>query len=220
MPKENALINILKDLVVKGKVMNILNNTIRIFPYGEGDDDGSLEDDFNEWKAKLWEELKKKVESGVIITSQTASNKPKSNHPFILLVNAASEEIDVEKYNPAGDGFEYEFQTKQYLSASNAKITLMKELRQKTDDGSTLHIEIDSGSSGLTYKTAENLAVYVENRPEDVEKAAKLLGLNLSDIITLQENKDLDKKAKLPFPTPISVKTFLTKFCDLVGPLR
>ena len=26
----------------------------RMYPYGEGDDDGTLEEDFESWKAKLW----------------------------------------------------------------------------------------------------------------------------------------------------------------------
>lgn len=29
----------------------------RVYRYGEGDDDGSLEDDFEEWKAELWGSL-------------------------------------------------------------------------------------------------------------------------------------------------------------------
>jgi NADPH-ferrihemoprotein reductase len=29
----------------------------RVFKYGEGDDNSSLEDDFNEWKNNIWVEL-------------------------------------------------------------------------------------------------------------------------------------------------------------------
>ena len=31
----------------------------RMYPYGEGDDDGTLEEDFESWKAKLWNTLRK-----------------------------------------------------------------------------------------------------------------------------------------------------------------
>lgn len=33
---------------------------MRIHPYGEGDDNSSLMDDFDEWKLKLWPELEAK----------------------------------------------------------------------------------------------------------------------------------------------------------------
>lgn len=33
----------------------------RLYRYGEGDDNSSLEDDFNEWKENIWTELKKVV---------------------------------------------------------------------------------------------------------------------------------------------------------------
>jgi len=29
----------------------------RIYQYGEGDDNASLEDDFNDWKENIWKEL-------------------------------------------------------------------------------------------------------------------------------------------------------------------
>jgi hypothetical protein len=35
--------------------------TNRLYKYGEGDDNSSMEDDFNSWKADLWTELKKVV---------------------------------------------------------------------------------------------------------------------------------------------------------------
>jgi hypothetical protein len=31
----------------------------RVYKYGEGDDNSSLEDDFNEWKTGIFDELKK-----------------------------------------------------------------------------------------------------------------------------------------------------------------
>lgn len=111
---------------------------------------------------------------------------------------------------------------KQYLSSVSAKILSIRELRQKTDDGSSVHIEIDCGSTGMSYKTAENLSFFPENCPDMVEKISKLLKIDPDTVFNIKENKDLDKgiKFKYPFPTPLSVRTYLAKFCDLRSPIR
>jgi len=198
------------------------NKFQRVYRYGEGDDDGTLEDDFNEWKAGLWNELKNSVDKVIISETDTQQDeKSKNKLPFILTVTK-DKDIDMDTYDAQNDDKPYEFQMKQYLSASSVNVTLIRELRQKTDDGSTLHIEFDSGSAGLSYNTAENLVLFPENTPESVEKVAKLLGLNLDEVFTLEENMDSEKKIKFkyPFPSPLSVRTYLTKFCDLSSALR
>lgn len=122
----------------------------------------------------------------------------------------------------ANDSKEYDFQAKQYLTSVSANITSIRELRQKTHDGSTLHVEIDCASAGISYKTAQNLAIYPENSSDVVIKAANLLNLNLNDVFEVTQNSELASKGKFkhPIPSPISVKTYLTKFCDLQSALR
>jgi len=192
----------------------------RIYKYGEGDDNDSLEDDFNEWKSGLWEGLKSVVQP--VRSTERKTTKTQSNLPFIVNTTTEEKEINLETFDVNSDNKEYEFQMKQYLLSASANITLIRELRQRTDDGSTVHIEIDNGSVGVSYRTADNLAMFPENDLETVEKVAKLLGLNLDEVFTLEENEDVDKKIKFkfPFPTPCSVRTFLTKFCDLHSPIR
>lgn len=46
--------------------------------------------------------------------------------------------------------------------------------------GSTLEVTFDLEGTGLTYKTATNLAIFPENTQEDVEEVARLLGYDLS----------------------------------------
>ena len=41
--------------------------------------------------------------------------------------------------------------------------------------GSTLEVTFDLEGTGLTYKTATNLAIFPENTQEDVEEIARLL---------------------------------------------
>lgn len=57
----------------------------RVYRYGEGDDNSSLEDDFNEWKENLWTELKKII-TPIDLTQKegdsTVSSKKKSGTGF------------------------------------------------------------------------------------------------------------------------------------------
>jgi NADPH-ferrihemoprotein reductase len=200
----------------------------RVYRYGEGDDNENLEDDFNSWKEGVWAELTKVAQaSGAANTtgsrkSSKQSSKAASAQPYVVKFSSDLKEIDLDIYDAKNDGKEYDFQIKQYLSSSSANFTLLKELRQKTDDGSTLHVEIDCASAGLTYQTAQNLSIYPENSSDDVEKVAKLLGLNLGDVFTIEKNPEDEKSGsfKHPIPSPISVETYLTKFCDIQGSLK
>ena len=63
------------------------------------------------------------------------------------------------------------------MGSKRVKIKSIKELRQKTDEGSTLEVIFDLKSSGLTYKTAQNLAMFPENSKNDVEFVMKHLGI-------------------------------------------
>lgn len=199
----------------------------RVYKCGEGDDNESLEDDFNAWKVELWTELIKVAKTlvsdeGAAAPKAEVSTKSKTASPFVLTISSDLKEIDLENYDVTQDTKEYEFQAKQYLASQTAPITHIRELRQKTEDGSTLHVEIDCAAAGLAYKTAQNLGIYGENAPEVVRKAANLLGLNLKDVFAIEQNPEADIKGKFkhPVPSPISVETYLTKFCDLQGALR
>ena len=57
----------------------------------------------------------------------------------------------------------------------------MAGMNLKGDErGSTLEVTFDLDGTGLTYKTATNLAIFPENTQEDVEEVAKLLSFDLS----------------------------------------
>lgn len=203
----------------------VFNLRIRVYRLGEGDDNESLEDDFNTWKEQLWDELKKyasalQAESGLKIKRQPS--KAPEGLAFNLVFKQDEKEVDVIHYDNKNDGKTYNFQAKQYLASNSAKVTFSRELRQKTDDGSTLHVEIDISTTGLNYITAQNLALYPENTSDFVEKAARVFGVELDSVFALEEKADNEGRVKFehPFPTPISVRTYLTKFCDLQGPIK
>ena len=200
----------------------------RIYQYGEGDDDDDLEGDFEKWKAQLWSELKQKVLS--LNTKQPESKEeikiqPEETNqslPFeILLAQQDLRGVDVFSDNHPGQSEkEYDFQASSYLGAKVIKITKAYELRQNNQEGSTVHIEFDLDGSGLSYLTAGNLYLYPENDPQLVDAVAKKIKIGLDQVFLLQENKPSSNQFKHPIPSPISVKDYLTHFCDLQGPVR
>lgn len=192
----------------------------RIYKYGEGDDDGSLEDDFNDWKVTLWKELKEKMQP-------VSSNEVQKDHvdelPFhVVFGGPEMKEIDLENYDIESDQKEYDFQTKSYLTSKSVPITKIHELRQNNDEGSTLHIEFDLANSGTEYITAANVVLFPENDPKLVVDVADRFSFTLDQTFMIEENKEQSSsiKYKHSIPSPISVRTYLTKFCDLQGPLK
>jgi len=85
-----------------------------------------------------------------------------------------------------------------------------------------LEFSYDLKAVGQQYTTATNLAIFPENCPLDVVKAAQLAGLELDQRFALVPNPNSKKgeSAKHPFPTPTTVREALTSFVDLHGPLR
>mgnify|MGYP000892793568 FL=1 len=115
---------------------------------------------------------------------------------------------------------EYDFQAQSYLESKQIKIVKAVELRQNNDEGSTLQIEFDLSGSGMKYVTAANLYIFPENDPRLVDAVANKIGISLDKVFMLQDNKANSNLFKHPVPTPISVKTYLTQFCDLQGPIQ
>lgn len=117
---------------------------------------------------------------------------------------------------------DFEYQTKKFLDSFAVPVSLIKEARQNNLDGSTLHLEIDLSSTSFHYRTAQNLGIFPQNTPEIVSELAKVLGFDLDKVLKVEnvpsESKS-SRKAKLPFPSPITVRSILTRFCDFQGPL-
>lgn len=202
----------------------------RIYKYGEGDDNSSLEDDFNLWKENIWTEIKGKInfsqekEEQIILHRQESLKHIEFEHKIIglLCTETSEKEIDLKTYSYKNDSsIEYEFQTKQFLDSFEAQLDFIKEVRQNNADGSTLHLEINLTNTPIKYLTAQNLAIYPKNREELVQDLAEHLGFNLNKVIKLGYGEDgiSKRKFKYPFPSPLKIRTILTNFCDFQGPI-
>jgi sulfite reductase alpha subunit-like flavoprotein len=112
---------------------------------------------------------------------------------------------------------------RNYSSSVPCKIKSIRQLRQKTDQGSTIEIIFDLTGTGIKYITASNFAMYAENKSEDVASFAEQHGLKLDTKFTLSKNPEYSgRAANTPFPiqkSGITLKEVLTKFIDIYGPV-
>ena len=119
------------------------------------------------------------------------------------------------------DKVPYPMQMRQFKESKDAPVKSVKQIRQKTTEGSTLEVVFDVGSVGVTYVTGANSAIFPENDPSDVSEFAKLCNISestLNKTICLRPNLLFTGKApKCQFPIPsigMTVREILTK---LVG---
>lgn len=80
-------------------------------------------------------------------------------------------------------------------------------------DHPVFHMDIDT--HGMSYQTAQDLAIFPANSESDIEKLAQVQNYDLNQIIVFRGGPD----DVIPFPTPITVHDALQKFCDLTGPV-
>lgn len=81
--------------------------------------------------------------------------------------------------------------------------------------GSTRHIEIELAGTGLSYSTADNLAVLPENDSISVTSLAKALGYSLDESYYMEHLEGGDVKDD--FPSPFTARDVLTRFLDISG---
>lgn len=209
----------------------------RLYDYGEGDDDGTLEEDFESWKNNLYPSLIAALstsDANVSAKRESArgSFKPsnKAHLDYVVkVVGVASKKDDDIRHvesTKAKSTMKYQPSTKHFFTAPRAMVVTNRELRNldfkqgHEEVGSTRHIEIDLQGTGLTYQTADNLAVLPENSHEIVELIAKQMHYNLDEIVSIEPSDPNNKDFKLTYPTPCTVRDLLTLYVDLTGSVR
>lgn len=200
----------------------------RIMEVGLGDDDQDLESDFDAWKENMWSEFTKRYspkssgehqETTAKLPVATAAN---THCPFKVEYlpemhgnpNVKPDVVSLDHVNK---------QTKHYFTSIDCPISVVRELRSKNDDGSTLHIEVDVSSrkEEIQYETAANLAILPINNTSIVETVAKALSFDLDAVFRLKSSKgDDDEGFQQIFPTPCTVRDLLSRYCDLTSPPR
>ena len=90
------------------------------------------------------------------------------------------------------DYSDYPMNIRNYNKSKPCKVVSVKEMRQKTSEGSTLEVIFDT--TGLKYKTAGNLAVYAENSDHHVQKFAQRMKYDLNMAFALVPNSKYEGK--------------------------
>ncbi|CAN0472112.1 unnamed protein product, partial [Laminaria digitata] len=178
----------------------------RMFEYGEGDDNEELEEDFESWREEMWHAMVEKF-----------GGKEGSDHlekavalPFSVKMLTKEEAAN----EPTTTEEEATCSTKYHWHAVDAVISTNYELRGVLPGvGSTRHIEIDLEGTGISYHTADNLAILPSNDPVVTGKLCVQLGFDPDSIFTLEH----DDSHKPVFPTPCTVREAFSRFMDIMS---
>lgn len=123
-----------------------------VYQVGEGNSENQMtEDQFDEWKSNLWKSLSEHYEKINPNKGETMVKKVEKKEEFPLKLEYGQTKSDGESYDMA---------SRQHISSKIAKIEQVTELRQSTSEGSTLEVIFDLSGTTLTYKTAQNLALF------------------------------------------------------------
>uniref|UniRef100_A0A6T5WBT4 NADPH--hemoprotein reductase n=1 Tax=Chromulina nebulosa TaxID=96789 RepID=A0A6T5WBT4_9STRA len=203
----------------------------RLYELGLGDDDGSLEDDFEKWRESIWLSLPTNTkftgESAVssIIGSPIGNLNIASRNSSTLSFRDIDYVFSVVKSNKNSPKREsVSSLAKHFFHSTKVTVVENRELRNITQKngfdiiGSTRHIEIDLSHTDIKYETADNLSVLPENDPKVVETLAQALGYDLDTLFDVDVLKP--DQFKLNFPLPNTMRTVLTKFLDIQGPVK
>lgn len=226
-----------------GKVTNTSLSALGakvIFDYGEGDDDATLEEDFDAWRAKMWpaltamfhpdaaavEEVTQRVRGG----SFDVPTKVKLDFKAIPCNISAAGTQDIALSDVHAS-------TRHFFTAPRAEIVMNRELRNhhagahtaastkdnlSAEAGSTRHIEINLKDVNLTYQTADNLAILPENSADNVALLAKTQGYDLDHTFRIEPiaGGENESEFKQTFPNPCTVRDALTLYLDIQGQVK
>lgn len=183
-----------------------------MLPVGLGDDDGTLEEDFAQWRSSLWPALEAHFPS---IAGSAADDRRRQSLDDSEA--AAPPSYDCVMHPPGTKPAIVSMGQPPY-NAHNpyvARVTGRKELHSG-GGRSCLHVEIDLSGSNITYEAGDHLAIFPENSPAVVAAAAKALRVPLDTVFTLTPVPGLPA----PFPGPITLRQALAQYADLLTPPR
>lgn len=194
-----------------------------IHRHGEGDDDGTMDEDFANWCDGLWDSLK--AASGVV-SSEPVVVEEEPSFDFRLVpvpcpIPGSLADVEGNALSDMSPNAvkvltnSADLLSRHFFQSVSVPLVSRKQLRQTSSLGnSTLHVEFSIQDTDLHYTAADNLAVCANNPPEIVNAVAKWLKLDTKEWFTLEVAQGSPKPL---FPTPCSVGKALSSYLDLSG---
>ena len=180
----------------------------RVLDHGEGDDDGSLEDDFRGWKKSFWAATNAHFGTSAAADGAGLDNKPYESAFVVTALPPAQQTQQQAKYV----GGLTNLVTDPKHRVAVVPCVDNRELRQSTEDeGSTRHIELDLSNCQINYLTADNCGVYPRNDYKHVAQLLKRLQLDGKQLVVMKGNGS--KRSYLP--SPVSVQDIFLYYLDI-----
>jgi len=190
----------------------------RIGERGEGDDDGSLEEDFLGWKEDMWKAV---CEIMQVDQNEAGTGEHVAAYKITELETYDSKKVYYGEYNEQAlmaNGIRPTYDAKNpYVSP----IVATRELfNPDLKDRNCIHMELDISGSGIHYETGDHVAVWPMNAEQDVERLLKILGLlEKRDTVVSVESIDPSTTKKYPFPVPATYATIFRHYLDIHAPI-
>jgi len=201
----------------------------RMFELGLGDDDASLEEDFEKWKRDLWssvcnaagmemiEPLNIKKQRRYEMTTYDRIPEKVTSHHFQTDFKSETEGSYLVPTKPLLSANHKSYKMYDAKNPYLGKVITHRELHSPNSDRSCLHIEIELiKNSYLRYQPGDHLGVFAENDAEIVNYVAQRLGADLDAVVKLSPAG----KSKATPLGPFTVRRALTSFADLTAKPR
>ncbi|CAO3591725.1 unnamed protein product [Absidia cylindrospora] len=183
----------------------------RIGDRGEGDDDGSMEEDFLAWQETMWPTFCQALG----VDENSAPSGPRQPMFSVDELDSYNEDLIYHgeiAERPKDDRSRIVYDAKRPYNAP----VKTREVFQDGGDRHCLHLDIDITGTNLSYRTGDHVAVWPTNNEDQVHRLASLLGLS-NKLKTVVSVKSLDPAAskQYPFPVPTTYHAILRHYLDI-----
>ncbi|KAK9233883.1 hypothetical protein V1525DRAFT_436147 [Lipomyces kononenkoae] len=171
----------------------------RVGEAGEGDDGGSIEDDFMTWKESMWTDVSlalslhetEMVYQPLFIVEELAS----SNNTSLLVEGK--------------------------ITAQSTNLIPIVESRElfNSRHRSCLHMEFDIDGTGMTYETGDHLAIWPVNSRLESDRFVSVFGLKNKLDICINITAIDPTTSRVPFPCPTTYEALVCSYMEICAPV-